>query len=44
MSVLPEQEINTAKACPGVDLNRQFLEVVERFCYLGDTVLVFGFL
>ena len=26
------------KDCPGIKLNGQSLEILEKFCYLGDTV------
>ena len=31
------QQTDIAEGCPGTKLNGQSLEIVEQFCYLGDT-------
>ena len=32
------QQTGIAEDCPGIELNRHSLEIVERFSYLGDTI------
>ena len=31
------QETYMAKDCAGMELNGQFFEIAEKFCYIGDT-------
>ena len=33
------QQAGIAEDCPGIELDRQSLEIEENFCYLGDTQL-----
>ena len=34
------QQTDKAEDCPGIELNDQSLEILEKFCYLGETISV----
>ena len=38
MSACPNQQTEEAEDFPGIELNDQSLEIVEKCCYHGDTI------
>ena len=35
---MPNQQTDIAGNCPGIELNSKSLNIVEKFCYLGNTI------